>query len=162
MIITKEGKILDIDFEATVQYYQEHSLCDCSECRNFYAQAREKFPGLTTFLAELGVDIQRPDEIGSIALGDEVDYHFVAYTVNGRILEHDGYEIDIRDGEAALSIVIDNSYFPNEQKIEDHFTVTVYNIRLPWELDEPFPEDAVAEEKPGLMAGIFSKIFRKK
>ena len=162
MIVTKEGTILDIDFEATVQYYRKHTLCDCPECRNFYAQAQEKFPGLTTFLAELGVDIQRPDEIGSIAMGDEVDYHFIAYTVNGRIIEHDGYEIDIRDGEAFLSVVIDNSYFPNDQKIEEYFTVTVCGVCLPWVLDEPFPEDAVGEAKPRLMAGILSKIFRKK
>ena len=162
MIVIKEGKTLDIDFEATVQYYQEHTLCDCPECRNFYAQAREKFPRLTAFLAELGVDIQRPDEIGSLAMGDEVDYHFAAYTVNGRILEHDGSEIDIRDGEALLRVVIDNSYFPNEQKVDNYFTVTVYGVRLPWVLDEPFPEDAVGEVKPGLMARILGKIFRKK
>ena len=142
MIVTKEGTTLDIDFEATVQYYREHTLCDCPECRNFYAQAREKFPRLTAFLAELGVDIQRPDEIGSLAMGDEVDYHFAAYTVNGRILEHDGSEIDIRDGEALLRVVIENSYFPNEQKREDYFTVAVYGICLPWVLDEPVPEDA--------------------
>ena len=162
MIVTKEGKTLDIDFEATVQYYKEHTLCDCSECRNFYAQSGEKFPKLTAFLAELGVNILRPDEIGSLAMGDEVDYHFVAYTVNGRILEHDGYEIDIQDGEAFLRVVIDNSYFPNEQKADDYFTVTVYGVRLPWVLDEPFPEDAVGEVKPGLMARILTRIFRKK
>ena len=142
MIVTKEGKILDIDFETTVQYYREHSLCDCSECRNFYAQAREKFPKLSVFLTELGVDPQRPDEIGSLAMGDKVDYHFVAYTANGRILEHDGHEIDIQDGESVLHVVIDNSYFPNEQKREDYFTVAVYGICLPWVLDEPVPEDA--------------------
>ena len=162
MIVIKEGTTLHIDLEATVQYYQEHTLCDCPECRNFYAQAREKFPRLTAFLAELGVDIQRPDEIGSLAMGDEVDYHFVAYTVNGRILEHDGYEIDIRDGEALLRVVIDNSYFPNEQKVDDYFTVTVYGVRLPWGLDEPFPEDAVGEVKPGLMARIWAWLCRKK
>ena len=162
MIVTKEGKTLNIDIEATARYYKEHSLCDCSECRNFYVQAREKFHKLTAFLEELGVDIQRPDEIGSIAMGDEVDYHFIAYTVNGRIIEHDGYEIDIRDGEAFLSVVIDNSYFPNDQKIEEYFTVTVYGVRLPWVMDEPFPEDAMGEVKPGLMDRILSKIFRKK
>ena len=162
MIITKEGKTLDIDFETTVQYYKEHSLCDCPECRNFYAQAREKFPELTAFLAELGVDIQRPDESGSFAMGDEVDYHFIAYTVNGRILEHDGFEIDIQDGERCLRVVIDNRYFPNDQKVEEYFTIAVYGVRLPWVLDEPFPEDAVVEEKPSLMAKILGKIFRKK
>ena len=162
MIVTKEGTTLDIDFEATGQYYREHTLCDCPECRNFYAQAREKFPKLTAFLAELGVDIQRPDEIGSLAMGDEVDYHFAAYTVNGRILEHDGSEIDIQDREALLRVVIDNSYFPNEQKVDDYFTVTVYGVRLPWVLDEPFPEDAVGEVKPGLMARIWAWLCRKK
>ena len=67
MIIQKDGYVLDVDIEATRQYSENHSLCDCNEDRNLYAQIQEKFPKLTTFLAELGLLIDRPDETGSCA-----------------------------------------------------------------------------------------------
>ena len=94
MIIQKDGYVLDVDIEATRKYSQAHSLCNCDEDRNLYAQVRSKFPELTTFLAELGLLIDRPDETGSCAMDDYIDYHFVAYTVIGNILESDKYEID--------------------------------------------------------------------
>ena len=108
MIIQKNGYILDVDIEATRQYSENHSLCDCNEDRNLYAQIQEKFPKLTTFLAELGLLIDRPDETGSCAMDGYIYYHFVSYTVIGNILESDKYEIDMFDGEQFLNIVIDN------------------------------------------------------
>jgi hypothetical protein len=58
--------------------------------------------------------------------------------VCGKILELDKYEIDINDGGLFLNIVIGDYYIPNEQKT-DYFVVTIYNINLPWVLNEPFP-----------------------
>ena len=89
MIIQKHGCVLDVDIEKTLQYSREHSICDCDEDRNLYAQIREKFPDLTAFLAELGLLIERPDETGLCAVDDYIDYHFVSYTVIGNILESD-------------------------------------------------------------------------
>ena len=53
-------------------------------------------------------------------------------------LELDKYEIDLNDGGLFLNIVIGDYYIPNEQKT-DYFVVTIYNINLPWVLNEPFP-----------------------
>ena len=147
MIVRKEGAILDVDLERTMQYAQEHSICDCDEDRNFYAQARERFPKLARFLSELGILIERPDETGSCAVDRYIDYHFVAYTVVGRILESDRYEIDFPDGGRQLKIVIDHGDIPNEQQTDCYFVVTVYHICLPWVLDEPFPEDTMPVQK---------------
>lgn len=152
MIIRLDSYVLDVDVEATKAYSLEHSLCECNEDRNFYAQARETFPKLTAFLAELGIMIERPDEIGSFPLENVIDYHFVAYTVVGEVIEAGKYEIDLFDGNLFLNIVINDWYVPNEQKTTKYFTVTVYNIRLPWILDEPFPIEELS--KPS----IFSKI----
>lgn len=158
MIIRKDSFVLDVDVDSTARYSKEHALCDCDEDRNFYAQARETFPGLAAFLAELGVEIDRPDETGSHAEDDCIDYHFVSYTVIGDILESDKYEIHLFDGGRFLHVVIDHWYVPNEQKTDRYFTVTVYNIQLPWVLDEPFP--------PAVLPRSFFKkikdIFRKK
>lgn len=161
MIIQKYGYILDVDIEATRRYSEKHSLCDCNEDRNLYAQIQEKFPKLTAFLAELGLLIDRPDETGSCAMDDHIDYHFVSYTVIGNILESDKYEIDMFDGEQFLNIVIDNWYVPNEQKTDRYFTVTVYGIDLPWVLDEPFPDSATSKKTFSLFERI-KKLFCRK
>ena len=76
----------------------------------------------------------------------------------GKILEFDKYEIDLFENSGVISITINNGYIPNEQKT-DHFVVTVYNIVLPWALNEPFPKPISTKKK------IFDKIkatFSKK
>ncbi len=160
MIIRKHGYTLDVDVEDTLKYSKEHVLCDCDEDRNLYTQIAEKFPKLKEFLAELGLLIERPDETGSCAAEDYIDYHFVSYTVIGKILESDKYEIDMFDGGLFLNIVIDNWYVPNEQKSDKYFTVTIYGIDLPWVLDEPFPKSSVHGKKISLFERI-KKLFHR-
>ena len=159
MIIRKHSYVLDVDVEGTSKYSQEHEICDCNEDRNLHAQIADKFPKLKEFLAELGLLIERPDETGSCAVEDYIDYHFVSYTVIGKILESDKYEIDMFDGGLFLNIVIDNWYVPNvpnEQKTDEYFTVTIYGIDLPWVLDEPFPES-----KRSSFREIIKKLFHR-
>lgn len=161
MIVRKHGFILDVDMEETARYSRTHSLCDCNEDRNLYAQARETFPKLTELLAQVGLLIDRPDETGSVAMDGYIDYLFVSYTVIGEILESDKYELELSDGGLTLKVVIDYSYIPNEQKTKRLFTVTVYNIDLPWVLNEPFP----AYDAPVRASAFFRRIkeyFRKK
>lgn len=145
MIIQKQGYKLDVDVGKTKEYYQTHLLCDCSFCRNFYVQAEKALPRLNVFLSELGVDISRPDEMGWDTTDGGVDYMFVSYTVNGKLIEYDKYEIDIKDNDLFLNIVIGDNYIPNEQKT-DYFVVTIYGIKLPWVLNEPFIESVSAKE----------------
>ena len=161
MIIRKHGYVLEVDTEGTAKYSQEHEVCDCDEDRNLYAQISEKFPKLKEFLAELGLLIERPDETGSCAVGDHINYHFVSYTAIGKILGSDKYEIDMFDGGLLLKVVIDNWYVPNEQKTDQYFTVTVYGIDLPWVLDEPFPESGVPEKKISLFERLKRSFHQK-
>lgn len=140
MIIRKENYIFDIDIESARAYSASHSLCSCGECRNFYRQVRGKLPKLAAFLDEMGIRVECPDEIGSSAADGRICYDFAAYTVPGRIIEIGRYEIDLQDGGLHLNIVVNSEYVPNEQKTSEYFTISVYNISLPWILDEPFPE----------------------
>ena len=139
MLIQKQDCKMDVDIDKTIEYYREHSLCDCLACHNFYVQAASALPKLNAFLSELGVDVSRPDESASDASDYTVEYYFVAYTVSGKVMEYDKYEIDIQDGDLFLNIVIDDNYIPNEQKGE-YFVISVYGIKLPWVLDEPLPD----------------------
>ncbi len=164
MIIQKQDCKMDVDVEKTIEYYREHPLCTCPACRNFYAQAESKFPKLREFLSDLGVDISRPDETGWDEENGTVDYFFVAYTVNGKILELDKYEIDLNDEGMFLNIVIGDYYIPNEQK-DEYFVVYVYGIKLPWVLDEELPKSVPFVAEKASKNGLFSKIknlFSKK
>ena len=139
MILKKEDYVMDVDIEQTKEYYKSHSLCDCPSCRNYYAQVKDGFPLLDEFLLEIGVNIERPDELGYIESNNEIQYLFAAYTVCGKVIEFDKYQIDLIENNGVISITINNDYIPNEQHT-DYFVVTVYNIVLPWVLNEPFPE----------------------
>ncbi len=161
MIVCKGNITLDIDAEKTATYAQKHSVCDCDEDRNFCMQAREKLPKLADFLSELGLLIERPDEIGSVAEAGCVHYHFVAYTVTGTILNGEKYETEFLDGDVLISVKIDNSYFPNEQETDRYFSVAVWDFRLPWVLDSPFTETDVRKCRiPWLKR--FAYLFHKK
>ena len=160
MIIRKHGYVLDVDIEGTSKYSQEHEICDCDEDRNLYAQIADKFPKLKEFLGEFGLVIDRPDETGSCAIEDYIDYHFISYTVIGSILESDKYEIDMFDGGLNLNILINNWYVPNQQKTNEYFTVTIYGIDLPWVLDEPFPESGASRKRSSLLERI-NKLFHR-
>lgn len=157
--IEKDGYIFAVDLEKTREYYGRNTLCQCCNCRNYYAQAWEKFPKLEAFLEEFGVDIQRPDELGSIDLENRIDYLSADFTVCGRVEKWAGYEFDIPD-ECPVSVSVHDGYVsPNEQTGE-YFTFCVWNINLPWVLDEPFPVPPVVDagEKK---KGFFQRLFRK-
>ncbi len=156
MLIQKQDCKMDVDVDKTIEYYREHSLCDCPACRNFYKQAATALPKLKEFLSEFGVDISRPDESGFDASDYAVDYFFVAYTVSGKISEYDKYEIDLQDGELFLNIIINNGYIPNEQK-DEYFVISVYGIKLAWVLDEPFPDDGTITDLRSKIKNLFKK-----
>ena len=157
MIVKKEDYILEVDVEQTKSYYTSHSLCDCPFCRNYYAQVKNKLHLFDEFLFEFGADIERPDELSHIESDNEIQYLCAAYTVCGKILEFDKYEIDLFEESGVVSIVFNNSYVPNEQKT-DYFVIMVYNIRLPWILNESFPESKPTKKKfINKIKTIFSK-----
>ena len=81
--IQKADYVFSVDTEKTKKYYEIHTLCNCAYCRNFYAQAKDKFPKLSAFLSEFGVDIAKPDETLSVETDNAIDYISIDYTVCG-------------------------------------------------------------------------------
>lgn len=153
--IKKDGYVFSVDIDKTKEYYRTHSLCACACCRNFNAQAKEKFPALDAFLRRFGVDIARPDEACSVEEGGVIDYLSVDYTVCGRIETMGEYEIDVYDGPVPASIIATNGFSsPNEQSGE-YFTLSVMNLRLPFRLDEPLPGAAPVKTKKNILRKIF-------
>ena len=141
-IINKEDYTFDVDIEKTKDYYLTRTLCDCDECQNYYCQAENTFPKLTSFLLDFGIDIARPDEICSIYNKGKVDYLAIAYTAVGECVQCGQYEFDIEDGGLFLNLVINkNPVYPNEQEDTQCFEIVVYNIRLSWVLETPHEEE---------------------
>lgn len=154
--IEKDGYIFSVDIERTQEYYRTHSLCDCVSCRNFYAQAKISYPEMDAFLSRFDVDIARPDEIGSVEEENQIDYTFVAYTVCGKIESMGEYEIDVYDGPVPASIVVTNGFSSPNEQTGDYFTLTVMQLKLPFVLDEPFPEPIPIPKR----SRLFSKLFK--
>ncbi len=152
--IRKEKSVFMVEYEKTQAYYKTHSLCDCCCCRNLYVQIQETAPELAKFLALFGVDITRPDESGSVEMGNYIDYLFVGYTVTGKMESTELFETNI-DGLKVTASNGDSPYewFPHEQT-EPCFFLSVYGLQLPWVLDEPFPKNETLLDK--------IKIFFKK
>lgn len=127
--IQKSKYIFSVDVEKTKEYYKTHSICDCIYCRNYYAQAKYKFPKLDDFLSDFGVDISRPDEIMSVEMDNYIDY-----TVCGSVKSMSKYKIDLYD-DILLSIIITNGFVSPNEQTGDYFTISVMQIKLPWVLD---------------------------
>ena len=127
--VKKDDYIFSVDIEKTKKYYKTHSLCTCKDCRNYYAQIKNTFTELDTFLSEFGVDISKPDEVSSVEADNYIDYLTVYYSVCGRLEFPNIYEIDISD-KNPLRLTIGGEYAPNEQD-GDYFMISVMGIRLP-------------------------------
>ena len=135
MIINFEGYQLDIDIEATKKYYTSNEICNCFACQNYYAQAKDKFKKIDKFVSVFGIDILRPDETAWIETDNYIDYIEITYTICGKILKSAESEIEV-DDTMPLSIVFDNKYIPNSHKDETWFSLKIYNIKLPYELED--------------------------
>lgn len=164
--IRKDGYVFSVDIEKTKEYYKTHSLCECVNCRNYYAQVKDKFPLLNTFLSEFGVDVSKPDEAWSVeSENSSIDYINVDYTVCGKVEAMGEYEIDIHDGQFLNIVITDGFVSPNEQTGE-YFTISVMNINLGWALDEPFPKPikfpATTKKKTDKKQNRIFRIFTRK
>ena len=138
-IIERNGYRFRVDLPATRAYYESHSLCDCSCCRNLYAGIQKRFPKLDAFLRDFGVDVARPDEASSSEEGASIEYFELDYTVCGQVEAMGECEFDLAEAIPVSVAVHDGFLAPNEQT-GDYFTLSVYGIRLPWLLDEPVPQ----------------------
>ena len=149
-IIEKDGYKFTVDIENTREYYKTHSLCDCSACRNYYAQIKDFLPSADEWLNDFGVDISRPDETTWYQNDDETISYDACYTVCGKVAEHGRYEFDFKDKVFTSAVITDPNDvlgdFPNEQTGE-YFGIIFYNITLPWILDEPLSSKNVVKKK---------------
>ena len=65
----------------------------------------------------------------------------------------------ILQDKSALHIVLETEYVPNQQP-GSYFAFTVYNIEMPWVLEEAYPkkEAAIKKEKTGGISNFVKKL----
>lgn len=151
--IQKDGYVFLTDIGENREYYRQNSLCDCPECRNFYAQISRKYPKLEAFLFEFGVDIARPDELIWMEQKKKMEY-IAMYTVRGEANSLLPEVIHIGTQQIVVNQTVD---FPNERDLPC-FGLTVSSFSLPWVLSDPFPG---SEQKKGILFKIVEG-FKKK
>lgn len=79
---------MKISIEKTKEYYvtlDVSSLCDCGYCINYRKQIKSRYPVLTSYLAALGVDIEKPYEASPLEAGNDgtMSYCCCQYIVFG-------------------------------------------------------------------------------
>ncbi len=130
--------IFDIDKEKNISFYKTNESCECLPCQNFAKSVSSIFPELNKFLSQLGVNIQHPEE--TIWMEEDIAkqtvYYEVVYTVHGSILKTGNYEIDIDNINISISPSVDSTI--NTVMSEPYFVLSIFNIVLPWEMDENF------------------------
>ena len=151
--IKKDDYIFSVNVEQTKKYYETHSLCNCGNCRNFYTQAKDKFPKIGELLSEFGVDISKPDEIESVDMEEAVMYINIDFTVCGSVEAMGQREIEVYDHMPLHLVVTEGYTCPNEQTGE-YFTISVTGVAMPWVLDEPFPGTGSLKIKNWLRKGF--------
>lgn len=154
MIVRIGEWVFDVDMTATMEYSATEAAehCTCAYCRNFYAAVDDKYPRLRPFLAQFGLDLEAPDRMSPLDYGPErIDYDPMYY-VFGKIQQPGIFEMS-----AGLANIVAT---PVEGTLDGkpYFQLDVYEVCLPWVLDEPFEDGvpAVPEKKSWL-----GRFFRK-
>lgn len=138
-IINCKWKV-NFDISVTELYYQNYTdLCQCASCRNFYKNANSVYVDTRKFIEQFGADIAKPIELESVVSDKKrglVEYTLY-YAVYGTIEILD--ESDIQIGKNSISAV-PKEVSPNTDISEPYFVFAVYNIWLPWTVDDNINE----------------------
>ncbi len=146
MIVRIDDWIFDVDVDATAKYSarEAEQHCDCANCRNFYAAVDAYYPELRPFLTQFGLQVEAPDRMSPIDISIErIDYDPMYY-VFGRILQQGRFEIPAGTANVA-AFPLDECYEGREV-----FELNVFEVSLPWVLEEPF-EGIQTTDEPSIL-----------
>lgn len=135
---------IKFDFFDTKKYREiNNDQCDCAYCRNYYKTFINKYPEITSFLEEFGLDINYPLEampekeiLAESDKNDKTMEYTVYFPVKGEIFED---ELIIRIENTKLRILKGSDSknpCPNPKMEEPYLLLELNSIKLPWILDE--------------------------
>lgn len=138
-IINSKWKVR-FDESATKLYYRNYTdLCQCASCRNFYQNVNCLSVDIRKFVEQFGADVAKPIELVSILAEKEqglVEYTLY-YAVHGTVELLD--ESDMQIGKSSISVVPKETS-PNTDISEPYFVFEIYNVWLPWTVEDNINE----------------------
>ena len=144
----------DVDVERTMarSALEAAEHCTCGYCRNFYETVDEENPELRYFLAEFGVDIEAPDVLYPYDIDEEMCYEG-EYVVLGRILKQGSGPIHVC-GACILPTAL------SKHSVEQpHFLLSLYELELPWVLDEPLDDVVSTANEPSFQEQMWQRLL---
>ncbi len=119
---------MKVDAEKTRQYYRKigpGALCDCNDCKNYYARVKAACPAAAEYLAELGAEIEKPLETSPREPDADgmMEYRACQYVVLGSCEESYHHTVDgveVRRARFYLTTGVQ----------EEHFVLELSPIRL--------------------------------
>ena len=129
MILQLEDWSFEVNMEKTMSYSSKERSdhCNCAYCRNFYAGIDVEYPQLRSLLLKFGIHVDAPDRMSPLDISRQQIIYDPMYHVFGRI---------IQVGTSTL-LLGDVEIEPMELE-EGVFCLQVYDLQLPWLLDEPY------------------------
>lgn len=118
----------NIYWKKNKKYYDSLSydeLCNCQWCTLFYSKARQEYPEIADWLAQLGIDIGKPFEVMSIDPDESgaVEYIAVQYIAFGTC------DTDYNRSIGDVNVRITQSY-PNPEVEGDYFVLEIGPMQL--------------------------------
>lgn len=119
---------MNADIQRTKAYYASGNAepCDCTYCRNYCIQIKDKYPLAAEYLSELGADIEKPLEL--IFYDDppngKIHYYSCQYVVFGTCEDDHEYKT------GNVSFVNNRDCHPCTDIEEPHFVLDLGEIVL--------------------------------
>jgi hypothetical protein len=119
---------MHVDIEKTRKYYSQikaENLCDCNYCKNYYLQIKAAYTEVASYLASLGVDIEKPFEASPLAPDEDgmLEYCACQYIVFGSCPDTYCHKI----GNVEFCVATSH---PSTGIAEEHFVLEFSPIRL--------------------------------
>ena len=156
MILQIEDWKFDIDLQRTMEYSSQEAAdhCDCAYCRNFYTAVDKVCRYLRPFLAQFGLDVEAPDVLYPYDIDGKMFYEG-EYLVFGSIIERGKHAITV--GSAYVE--------PMEKSTHEHdaahFVLSLENLEIPWELDEPLEDVISTANEPSFIQKMWDRLLTR-
>lgn len=119
-----------MDTERTKLFYDRmdaSEVCQCSYCQNYVKEIRKAYPEVATYLADLGIDVDKPFETMPLEPdgNGNIEYIGVQYICMGN---KEGF---IKALVSGIQLDIATSH-PKTDIDQKHFVIEIYPIVLKW------------------------------
>ena len=122
---------IHLDISKNQQYYSavsDQELCDCEGCKNYRKRIRQCCPGLAAYMAQLGMDIEKPYEVSVPYLEPK----------NGRLIYDLCFYVAFGECDFAFQKKLDGAelcvalFNPNSGVKEEHTVLQLCWVELPY------------------------------